>query len=353
MTVEDLVGDVLEHQPVGAAVRGVIVAGGPELVVPVVDGDADHVDAPFPGGQHGLVGPVGKDDVARPHLVEVLFGPQRGGMGLHDAGTAAAVVFLLVVGHVPQIHGGPNFAPLPDDAGGAGGQIADLIQFPALSAQDVQRALVVLLHEQHGVAEGIFLLPATIALTGVSGRGGFQPAPGGGGATQQGACLNHFPAIELGHDCLSIGGREKRRDLGERGLTTTRKRHRHPAMLGLRLSYNTRPKIRHGSFREAKLQRHRRRRRSLPHQPSRVSLAGANPRRRTRSRHLARLVRTPHRTSLRHSARACATRPSRAQRFECYMEGQDAPDYAASGVGCPCGNPAPIVAESTLQHSPL
>ena len=78
MAVEDLVRDVLEHQPVGAAVRGVIVAGRPELVVPVVDGDADHVDAPLPGRQDGLVGPVGKDDVALLHLVEILLGPQGG-----------------------------------------------------------------------------------------------------------------------------------------------------------------------------------------------------------------------------------------------------------------------------------
>ena len=52
-----------------------------------------------------------------------------------------------------------------------------------------------------------------------------------------------------------FGGRENRRDPGESGVPdTTRNWPRHPAAPGPRLSYNTKPRNRHGSFRQAKSQ---------------------------------------------------------------------------------------------------
>ena len=62
--VQNLVGNVFEHQPVGIAVRGIGETGRPELVVLIVDRHRNDVSTPFSGLENRAVAEVGEKHVS-------------------------------------------------------------------------------------------------------------------------------------------------------------------------------------------------------------------------------------------------------------------------------------------------
>ena len=97
VAVEADVGDILELQAVGVAVRFVGESGGAELVVAIRDGDRNHVDTPFTDCQHLLVAVVGEEHVAGLQFLQPL-------LVLHDLRAAATIGPLFPVRHEAVVH---------------------------------------------------------------------------------------------------------------------------------------------------------------------------------------------------------------------------------------------------------
>ena len=178
MAVQNLVGDILEHQVVFVGIGEAFRA---EFIVHVVHGHRHHVDAPVPGPLHGAIALVGEDHIALLHRI-------KGGrlvsiVVAENSGIAPSGGLLLRPGHVAVVHGGPGRSSSLDHRGRPRSEFANLVDLSAEATQHLHGGLVVFLHEEHRMAEGRSPRPEASALAG-SGGPNFGPV---GGAGQPGA----------------------------------------------------------------------------------------------------------------------------------------------------------------------
>ena len=198
MAVQNLIGDVLEHQMVFIGIGEVRRA---EFIVHIVYGHRHHVDSPVSGPFHGAIALVGEDHIAFLKLLET--GGLQSLMVAKNPGIAPPRGLLLFPRHVTVVHGRPHRPSLLDHPSRPRTELADLVELAAEATQDLHGGLVVFLHEEHRMTKGWSPRAEASPCAGFSGLN-FRPVGGPGHpGSHPGASSQKQTSVDLvTHPCL-------------------------------------------------------------------------------------------------------------------------------------------------------
>ena len=152
MAVQNDIGDILQLQSVGVAVRFIGEPGRTKLIVSIGDRDCNDVDAPLADCQHLFVAVVREQHVTCLEMLQTT-------LVFHDAWASQPIGPLFHMRHMTIGHISPHRMSLADHVRRPRGQFAHQFALTGDPGKNFQNALVILVHEQLRMPKRVLGVP--------------------------------------------------------------------------------------------------------------------------------------------------------------------------------------------------